>query len=69
MVNSYDELLNAGFDKSKIQSLTEETFKQFDLDSNGFEWEEYLNMTLTKVERQKKEAERKRLDPPELDSV
>jgi hypothetical protein len=39
------------------------------LDSNGFEWEEYLNMTLTKVERQRKEVERKRLDPPELDSV
>lgn len=70
MVNSFDELLNAGFDKDKLKKLTQELIDQNDKnDDNGLDWNEYLEMTMTRVESQINENERKRLDPPELDSI
>lgn len=70
MVNSFDELLNAGFDKDKLKKLTHEVIDQNDKnDDNGLDWDEYLEMTMTRVESQSNESERKRLDPPELDSI
>ena len=53
MIESFTELMNAGFDKEKIQKLTQEFFTEYDLNRNGFEWEEFLNMTLSKAKKQK----------------
>lgn len=53
MVLSFDELLNAGFDENKLQKLTKEMFDQYDKDDNGLDWDEYLNMTMSKIEKQR----------------
>lgn len=70
MVHSFDELLNAGFDKKKLKKLTQEIIDHHDKDNdNSLNWDEYLEMIMIREEGQRKESERKRLNPPELDSI
>jgi hypothetical protein len=41
----------------------------YDKNSDGLSWEEYLDMSITQNNQAEEEDRRKKIDPPELDSI